>query len=113
MAFVRKKTFTRYKGTDSERKASYYQLVESRRIGGKPRQKVLTHLGQYPSVDVALERLPVLIELAESYSVSDVGDVAKYPHEAHWVYKHRQGDTLGYLENKLRLLKGLRESGKV
>ena len=36
----------------------YYQLVESRRVDGKPRQKVLVHLGQYQTVDEALKRWP-------------------------------------------------------
>lgn len=49
MAFVRKK---RVKGKE------YYQLVESRRVEGKPRQKVLMHLGQHASVDEALEEWP-------------------------------------------------------
>lgn len=49
MAFVRKK---KVKGKD------YYQLVESRRVEGKPRQKVLAHLGQHASVDEALEEWP-------------------------------------------------------
>ena len=37
---------------------SYYQLVESRRVDGEPRQKVLVHLGRHPSVDAALEEWP-------------------------------------------------------
>jgi hypothetical protein len=49
MTFVRKK---KVKGWE------YYQLVESRRVEGKPRQKVLVHLGHHPSVDVALEEWP-------------------------------------------------------
>jgi hypothetical protein len=32
----------------------YYQLVESRRVEGKPRQKVLLHLGSHPTVNEAL-----------------------------------------------------------
>jgi hypothetical protein len=49
MAFVRKK---QVKGWE------YYQLVESRRVDGKPRQKVLVHLGHHVSVDAALEAWP-------------------------------------------------------
>ncbi len=49
MAFVRRK---RVGGGE------YYQLVESRRVDGKPRQKVLVHLGRYPTVDDALRRWP-------------------------------------------------------
>jgi len=50
MAYVRKKK----NATGSE----YYQLVESRRVNGKPRQKVLAHLGKYPTLEAALEGLP-------------------------------------------------------
>ena len=48
-AYVRKK-----KVKDGE----YYQLVESRRVDGKPRQKVLLHLGRHPTVDAALKNWP-------------------------------------------------------
>src|SRR5918911_2244091 len=53
MAFVRKKRVGTYE---------YYQLVESRWIEGKPRQKVLLHLGRYPTVEAALEGWPKEIE---------------------------------------------------
>jgi hypothetical protein len=46
MVFVRKK---KVKGRE------YYQLVESRRVDGKPRQKVLLHLGKHATVDAALK----------------------------------------------------------
>ncbi|MDP8952498.1 MAG: hypothetical protein M3N18_09710 [Actinomycetota bacterium] len=46
MAYVRKK------GSGGQ---SYYQLVESRRVDGQPRQKVLIHLGRYPAVEDALK----------------------------------------------------------
>ncbi len=36
----------------------YYQLVESRRVDGQPRQKVLIHLGSYPTVEEALKGWP-------------------------------------------------------
>ncbi len=41
----------------------YYQLVESRRVDGKPRQTVLAHLGRYPDVDAAIADLPRRIDL--------------------------------------------------
>ncbi len=53
MAFVRKKRVGTYE---------YYQLVESRWIEGKPRQKVLLHLGRYPTVEAALEGWPKEVE---------------------------------------------------
>jgi hypothetical protein len=36
----------------------YYQLVESRRVNGQPKQRLIAHLGFYPSVDSALRYLP-------------------------------------------------------
>lgn len=36
----------------------YYQLVESRRVEGQPRQKVLVHLNRHPTVDEALREWP-------------------------------------------------------
>ena len=47
--------FVRIKKVDGK---EYYQLVESRRVDGKPRQQVLLHLGQHASVDEALKRWP-------------------------------------------------------
>jgi hypothetical protein len=47
--------FVRIKRIDG---GEYHQLVESRRVDGKPRQKVLIHLGSYPTVDEALKRWP-------------------------------------------------------
>jgi hypothetical protein len=38
--------------------AEYYQLVEAQRVDGKPRQKVLAHLGKYPTLEAALKGLP-------------------------------------------------------
>ena len=53
MAFMRRKRVGPYE---------YYQLVESRLVDGKPRQRVLVHLGRYTSVDAALEGWPNEIE---------------------------------------------------
>jgi hypothetical protein len=53
LAFVRRKRVNSYE---------YYQLVESRLEDGKPRQRVLLHLGRYPSVEAALEGWPKEIE---------------------------------------------------
>jgi len=47
--------FVRIKRVDGK---EYYQLVESRRVDGKPRQKVLLHLGQHEgSMEVFFNRL--------------------------------------------------------
>jgi hypothetical protein len=40
----------------------YYQLVESRLVDGKPRQRVLIHLGRYASVEAAQEEWPKEVE---------------------------------------------------
>src|SRR3954453_23615852 len=53
MAFVRRKRVGPYE---------YYQLVESRWVDGKPRQRVLLHLGRYATVEAALEGWPKEIE---------------------------------------------------
>ncbi len=50
MAFVRKKA--------AARGNAYYQLVEARRVDGKPRQRVLIHLGQHDTVEAALKAWP-------------------------------------------------------
>ncbi len=52
-AFVRKKR---------SRGGEYHQLVESYRAEGKPRQRVLVHLGRHATVDVALREWPKEIE---------------------------------------------------
>ncbi|MDP9458387.1 MAG: hypothetical protein M3Q49_00155 [Actinomycetota bacterium] len=40
------------------RSEDYYQLVESRRVDGKPRQRVLLHLGRHPTIEAALKAWP-------------------------------------------------------
>ena len=49
VAFTRRKRVGPYE---------YHQLVENRWIEGKPRQRVLLHLGRYASVEAALEGWP-------------------------------------------------------
>lgn len=82
MAFIRKK---RVDGGE------YYQLVESRRVDGKPRQKVLVHLGQHPTIDEALKRWP-----------REVGRLRRAGHE-------EAADTL---KGKLDHLRELRAEGR-
>jgi hypothetical protein len=53
VAFVRRKRVGPYE---------YYQLVESRLVDGKPRQRVLLHLGRYTSVEAALEGWPTEVQ---------------------------------------------------
>ncbi len=113
MAYVRKK---KVKGEE------YYQLVEGRRENGKVKQRVLCHLGQYPTVDVALERIPFLIKIAprpgrswedhkrgDAYTPYTHDHLLKYSHERQWMYKETAS---GFLQEKLGLLHTLREQGK-
>ena len=53
MAFVRKKRVHKYE---------YYQLVENRWTNGQPRQRILVHLGRYPTAEAALEQWPGAIK---------------------------------------------------
>jgi hypothetical protein len=48
-AYVRKKRVGHHE---------YYQVVQSRRVDGEPRQKVLIHLGGHPTADDALKQWP-------------------------------------------------------
>jgi hypothetical protein len=49
----------------------YYQLVESRRIEGQPRQRVLVHLGRHPTVDEALREWPKEIRLLRNRAAKE------------------------------------------
>ena len=53
MAFVTRKRVNGYE---------YYQLVESYRENGKERQRTLAHLGEYPTVEAAIEAFKRCIE---------------------------------------------------
>ena len=59
MAFVRRKRVGPYE---------YNQLVENRWMDGKPRQRVLVHLGRYTSVDAALEGWPREVQGLRRYA---------------------------------------------
>ena len=113
MAYVRKK---KLKGQE------YYQLVEGRRENGKVKQRVLCHLGQYPTVDVALERIPFLIKIAprggfsrkavlsgNQYTPQTHDHLLEYDHEKRWMNREA---TTGFLQDKLTLLRAIREQGK-
>jgi hypothetical protein len=58
-AYVRKKRVGHHE---------YYQVVESRRVGGEPRQRVLIHLGRHPTVDDALKKWPREIKRLRRYA---------------------------------------------
>ena len=59
------------------RDREYYQLVESRRVDGEPRQKVLVHLGSYPTLDTALREWPQEIERLRRNAQQDRNSVPK------------------------------------
>ena len=100
----------------------YYQRVEGRRENGKVKQRVLCHLGQYPTVDVALERIPFLIKIAprggfsrkavlsgNQYTPQTHDHLLEYDHEKRWMNREA---TTGFLQDKLTLLRAIREQGK-
>lgn len=55
----------------------YYQLVESRRVDGKPRQTVLMHLGHHPDVDAALKAWPKEIKRLRRGGYEKAADALK------------------------------------
>jgi hypothetical protein len=59
MAYVRKK---RVKAKKHVKVYEYYQLVESYRENGKVRQRMLVHLGEYPTVEAAIEGVSRLLK---------------------------------------------------
>ncbi len=72
--------------------SAYYQLVESRRVDGKPRQKVVLHLGGYPTVDEALKG---------------------WPRDASRLRRHGYPEAAEEVKAKSDRLKGLRAEGVV
>ncbi len=40
---------------------TYYYIVRSERVGGRVRQKTIAYLGEYPTIEAALESLPLEI----------------------------------------------------
>lgn len=82
--FVRKKS----KGSGS----AYYQLVESRRVDGKPRQRVILHLESDATVDDAIE---------------------EWPKKISWLRRRGYEKEAGELKAKLDRLKELRPDGEV
>jgi hypothetical protein len=79
--------FVRIKRIDGR---EYYQLVESRRVDGKPRQKVLMHRGDHATVDDALKR---------------------WPREVGGLRRRGNDDAADRLKEKLDRLRDLRKSG--
>ena len=98
MAYIRRK------GDDYN---YFYQLVESRRIDGQPRQKVLLHLGRYATVEEALKQWPREIKKLRRDAERYGGDpsLATKEHLRKAASREREA---GLLEDKLARLKTLR-----
>ena len=76
--FVREKTVTKPRGrTDQPWRGRYYQLVQSYRADGRPRQRVVLHLGHHSTVDEALERWPREIGRLRRTGYADAADELK------------------------------------
>jgi len=108
-AYVRKKGVGRYE---------YYQLVENRRVDGKPRQKVLVHLGRHPTIDDALKEWSREIRKLRRRAQKDRDSVPEGS-ESMAVYRdmlkraassEKRADTL---ETNLKKLRKLRKQGGV
>ncbi|HKH38824.1 MAG TPA: hypothetical protein VKA82_16850 [Rubrobacter sp.] len=111
MTYVRKKKVKRYE---------YYQLVESHRVDGKPRQRVIMHLGKEPTVDAALENWPKVIKYLRRRAKRHGDHYEKLPeenkNERYYKVKFKdiadsarmQADAL---EARLKKLRNLRENG--
>jgi hypothetical protein len=108
MTYVRKKKVKRYE---------YYQLVQNHRVDGKPRQRVIMHLGKEPTVDAALENWPKEIKYLRRRAKKHGAHYENLPEELkdERYYKERfkgiadsarmQADALQARLNKLRNLR--------
>ena len=112
MAFVRRKRVGPYE---------YYQLVENRWMDGKPRQRVLLHLGRYTTVEAALEGWPKEVEGLRRFASQrrdkaerlKKGDVAEQM-VATVVERTQKAEKLAdEIAAKLKRLHDLRDQGKV
>jgi len=83
-------TYVRKKKVEGQ---TYYQLVESKRVKGKPRQRVIMHLSQEPTVDAALENWPKEIKDLRRQAKKDSDHYEKQPE---WVKNER------YFKKKFR-----------
>lgn len=111
MAYVRKKRGT---GWD------YYQLVESRRVNGKPRQKVLLHLGRHATVEEALKKWPREIKKLRRDAAKEREGVPE-SYDADWGMKtlyrnrlkiaHSLEEQAVHLEEKLGRLRSFQNTG--
>ncbi len=96
----------------------YYQLVENRRIDGNPRQKVLIHLGEHPTVYDALKKWPQEIKRLRRDATKE-REIAKTWPESSPRYRNEMEraastDKRAYnLEKNLKKLRELRKQSVV
>jgi cob(I)alamin adenosyltransferase len=98
----------------------YYQVVESRRVDGNPRQKVLVHLGNHETVEAALREWPREIETLRRFAGRGAEDSASWNFETFRSWSReterraesarRRADDL---ESNLERLRELRRRGVV
>jgi hypothetical protein len=108
MTYVRRKKVKRYE---------YFQLVENHRVDGRPRQRVIMHLGKERTVDDALENWPKEIKYLRRRAKKHGDHYEKLPEENknQRYFKERfkgiadsaemQADALQARLNKLRNLR--------
>ena len=116
VAFVRRKRVGPYE---------YHQLVENRWIEGKPRQRVLLHLGRYASVEAALEGWPKEVQGLRRFASQQWGkaDRLKKKEEEERSFERtletlleraRKAEKLADgTAAKLKKLHGLKDQGKI
>jgi hypothetical protein len=108
-AYVRKKRVGHYE---------YYQLVESRRVDGEPRQKVLVHLGRHPTVEDALKKWPREIKRLRRLA-REQREMVSEGHETTPAYRdilqqtERADKRANDLEANLKKLRELRKQGSL
>jgi hypothetical protein len=112
MAFVRKKRLGGYE---------YYQLVENRWIDGKPRQRVLLHLGRYSDIEIALKEWPGAIERLGRFAQKEREKAERFSEEPEfsarsWAARDRAAKAerrAGALAANLKKLHDLKDQGVV
>src|SRR5919199_5206096 len=114
MAFVRKKRVREYE---------YYQLVENRWRDGQPRQRVLVHLGRYPTAEAALEQWPGAVQRLRRFAQNwrqranqlskDPSSYSKARARAILEMAQKAERRAHALEANLKTLHDLRDQGKV
>jgi len=79
--------------TKSRGTGPYFQLVTSRRVEGKPRTKVLVHLGEHATPEAALGAWPVRVEQLRAIGRDDQAD--KLEAKLHKLRELMKGEDYG------------------